>query len=67
MAQDGSFLLRGDDGQLYRINKQQMAAFKVPANDPANQATPTFAQATAQMGLNQPVGFMPVFSKPNNP
>jgi hypothetical protein len=50
MANDGSFLLRGDDGQLYRVNQQQLAAFRLPAGDPLYKSEPTFAQATAKHG-----------------
>lgn len=31
-----SYLLRSDDGQLYRVSKDQLDAFKVGPNDPAN-------------------------------
>ena len=31
-----SYILRSDDGQLYRVSKDQLDAFKVGPNDPAN-------------------------------
>lgn len=38
-----SFILRGDDGQLYRVDNQKLAAYKLPAGDPANQLAPKIA------------------------
>ena len=42
----GNFLLRGDDGALYRIDKSALAGYKLPATDPAYKSAPTFDQAT---------------------
>jgi len=39
-----SFILRSDDGQLYRVSKQQLEAYKVGPNDPANQQSGTLAK-----------------------
>lgn len=39
-----SYLCRGDDGQLYRISKEQLKAFKVDAKDPAYKEGETLAK-----------------------
>jgi hypothetical protein len=44
MNDSSSFLMRGDDGQLYRLTGKQLAAFKVPSGDPAHSAVPAFPQ-----------------------
>lgn len=41
---DDSYLCRGDDGQLYRISKEQLKAFKVAPGDPANKEGETLAK-----------------------
>jgi len=37
MADSSSYILRSDDGQLYRVTKEQLASHKVGPNDPAHQ------------------------------
>lgn len=37
MADSDSYILRSDDGQLYRVTKDQLAAYKVGPSDPAHQ------------------------------
>ena len=39
-----SYLCRGDDGQLYRISKEQLKAFKLPPNDPAYKEAETLSK-----------------------
>lgn len=31
-----SYILRSDDGQLYRVSKEQLDAYKLSPSDPAN-------------------------------
>ena len=31
-----SYILRSDDGQLYRVSKEQLDAYKLSPNDPAH-------------------------------
>ena len=44
MADTNSYLLRSDDGQLYRVTKDQLAQYKVGPADPANQKSAQLAQ-----------------------
>lgn len=37
MADSNSFIVRSDDGQLYRISKKDLASHKLPAGDPAHK------------------------------
>ena len=39
-----SYLCRGDDGQLYRITKDQLKAFKVAPDDPAHKEAATLSK-----------------------
>lgn len=39
-----TYILRSDDGQLYRVSKEQLDAYKLAPNDPANQQSGTLAQ-----------------------
>ena len=36
-----TYLCRGDDGQLYRISKEQLKAYKVDPKDPAAKEADT--------------------------
>ncbi len=44
MADSNSYLLRSDDGQMYRVTKDQLAQYKVGPADPANQKAAQLAQ-----------------------
>jgi hypothetical protein len=44
MADTNCYLLRSDDGQLYRVTKDQLAQYKVGPADPANQKAAQLAQ-----------------------
>lgn len=44
MADSSSFILRSDDGQLYRVTKDQLAAHKIGPNDPAQKSSAKLAQ-----------------------
>jgi hypothetical protein len=44
MADSNSYILRSDDGQLYRVTKDQLAAYKVAAGDPATHEAPKLAK-----------------------
>ena len=51
-----SYLCRGDDGQLYRISKEQLKAFKLAPGDPANQESETLAKMhEAAKKVTQPI------------
>jgi hypothetical protein len=39
-----SYILRSDDGKLYRVTKDQLAAFQVGPNDPAQKYVKPLAQ-----------------------
>lgn len=39
-----SYLLRSDDGQLYRVSKDQLNAYKLGPDDPANQQSGALAR-----------------------
>ena len=44
MADSTSYILRSDDGQLYRVTKEQLAAHKVGPGDPAHKSSTKLAQ-----------------------
>lgn len=44
MSDSSHYILRGDDGQLYRVSKAQLAAHKIPAGDPAHAQAAKLAQ-----------------------
>ena len=42
-----TYLCRGDDGQLYRISKEQLKAYKVDPKDPAAKEAETLEKMHA--------------------
>ena len=45
MADSNSFIMRGDDGTMYRVTKDQLAPYKLGPDDPAQKNSATYAKA----------------------